>query len=86
MIIDHGNGEFSVIAHMKQGSVRVTEGQRVTQGETIGLLGNSGESYGPHLHYHLQNGPDIARADGLPIRFEKGPSRLVRGAYFKANQ
>jgi Peptidase family M23 len=84
VVLDHQNGEFSVIAHMQQGSVTVTQGQRVRQGEKLGLLGNSGESYGPHLHYQLQDGPDLNRANGLPLRFEGGPSRLVRGAYFNA--
>ena len=84
VVLDHGNGEFSLIAHMKRGSVVVREGQRVRQGEKIGLLGNSGESYGPHLHYQLQDGPDPARANGLPPAFEGGPSRLTRGVYFQA--
>ncbi len=83
VVIDHGNGEFSVIAHMKLGSLTVGVGQFVKQGEKIGLLGNSGESYGPHLHYQLQNGPDLNRADALPPRFEGGPARLIRGAYFE---
>lgn len=84
VVIDHGNGEFSVVAHMKQGSVTVSEGQSVKRGQKIGLLGNSGESYGPHVHYQLQNGSDLSRADALPARFEGGPSRIVRGAYFTA--
>lgn len=84
VILDHGNGEFSIIAHMKQGTVAVTEGQRVKQGERLGFLGNSGESYGPHVHYQLQNGPDPNRADGLPPKFEGGPSRITRGSYFSA--
>lgn len=70
VVIDHGNGEFSLLAHMKQGSVRVKKGDRVAQGQTIGLLGNSGATTGPHLHYHLMDGPTILRADGLPARFE----------------
>ena len=41
VVLDHGNGEFSVIAHMKQGSILVTVGQPVRQGGVIGLLGNS---------------------------------------------
>lgn len=84
VVLDHGNGEFSVIAHMKQGTVIVTKGQRLRQGETIGLLGNSGESYGPHVHYQLQDGPDLNRANALPVRFENVASRLVRGTYFNA--
>ena len=84
VVIDHGNGELTLIAHMKQGTVAVHEGQTVHQGDRLGLLGNSGEAYGPHVHIQLQNGPDPRRADALPLHFENGPWRLVRGMYFNA--
>lgn len=51
VVIDHGNGEFSLLAHLQQGSVRVSIGDEVTQGQAIGVLGNSGDTTGPHLHY-----------------------------------
>ena len=70
VVIDHGNGEFSLLAHFQQGSVRVKKGDRVKQGQIIGKLGNSGNSDGPHLHYHLMAGPQIFRNDGLPARFD----------------
>lgn len=70
VVIDHGNGEFSCFGHMQPGSVRVKRGQRVKQGQVIGLLGNSGHSQGPHVHYHLMNGPLLFKSDGLPSRFE----------------
>ncbi|MBK8374949.1 MAG: M23 family metallopeptidase [Sphingomonadales bacterium] len=50
VVIDPGNGEFSVYAHLKRGSPRVVEGQSVKAGETIGALGSSGNSTEPHLH------------------------------------
>ena len=49
VIIDHGNGEFSFLAHMKMGSVSVKTGDTVKAGQVIGLLGNSGNSDGPHF-------------------------------------
>jgi murein DD-endopeptidase MepM/ murein hydrolase activator NlpD len=70
VVIDHGTGEFSLLAHMQQGSVRVKKGDRVEQGQVIGLLGNSGNSSGPHLHYHLMDGPLLYRSNSLPSRFE----------------
>lgn len=70
VIIDHGNGEFSALAHLKSGSVRVKEGDTVKQGDVIGLLGNSGNSDGPHLHYQLMAGPKFFHTDGLPSKFE----------------
>lgn len=83
VVIDHGDGEFSMIAHMRKGSVRVKVGDRVTQGQIIGLLGNSGDTSGPHVHYQLQSGPDWERSDALPFRFSN-VQRLTPGAYFSA--
>jgi murein DD-endopeptidase MepM/ murein hydrolase activator NlpD len=70
VVIDHGTGEFSLLAHMQQGSVRVRKGDRVEPGQVIGLLGNSGKSSGPHLHYHLMDGPLLYRSNSLPSHFE----------------
>lgn len=66
-VVDHGNGEYSVFAHMKTGSVRVKAGDRVKQGQQIGQIGFSGDSIFPHLHYQLQS--DAAFGEGLPSYF-----------------
>ncbi len=55
IIIQHGPDEYSFIAHLKQGSASVKMGQRVTTGQPLGMCGNSGVSFAPHLHYHLQD-------------------------------
>ena len=53
VILDHGNGITTLYAHMSRlGSYRV--GQRVQQGRTIGYVGTSGLSSGPHLHYEFR--------------------------------
>jgi murein DD-endopeptidase MepM/ murein hydrolase activator NlpD len=70
VVIDHGNGEWSFLAHLQKGSVLVKAGDRVAQGTPVGKLGNSGATTGPHLHYHLMDGPKILVSDGLPARFE----------------
>ena len=70
VVIDHGNNEFSFFAHMGHGTVRVKKGDHVKQGQVIGLLGASQTDGTPHLHYQLQDGPDIFRPNGLPSRFE----------------
>jgi murein DD-endopeptidase MepM/ murein hydrolase activator NlpD len=70
VVIDHGTGEFSLLAHMQQGSVRVKKGDRVEPGQVLGLLGNSGNSSGPHLHYHLMDGPLLFKSNSLPSHFE----------------
>ncbi|MGN6111650.1 MAG: M23 family metallopeptidase [Luteimonas sp.] len=67
-IIDHGNGEFSLFAHMRQGSVKVHPGQRVARGEPIGAMGMSGDAFLVHLHYQLQS--DAGFGEGLPAVFE----------------
>jgi murein DD-endopeptidase MepM/ murein hydrolase activator NlpD len=85
IVIDHGNGEYSFLAHMQKGSVRVKVGDKVKQGDVLGLLGNSGNSDGPHLHYHLMAGPALFRSDGLPSRFTNLETPLPkRGIYMEA--
>jgi len=71
MIIDHGEGEYSLLAHMAQGTVRVGVGDRVEQGQVLGLLGSAGSGDGlPHLHYQLQAGPRTFASDPLPVLFD----------------
>lgn len=75
--IDHGNGEFSFLCHLKLGSVLVKAGDRVKKGQVIAKLGATMTSGRPHLHYQLQNGPIVVRSDGLPSRFEN--VKMLRG-------
>ena len=70
VIMDHGNGEYSVLAHFMKNSIVVNVGDIVTKGQVIGLTGNSGNSTEPHLHYHLQNRPSIGKGAGLPAQFQ----------------
>jgi murein DD-endopeptidase MepM/ murein hydrolase activator NlpD len=71
VIIDHGNGEFSFLAHLIPGSVTVHSGDRVTAGQLLGKCGNSGHSSEPHLHYHLQTTANLFDGDGLPAQFTR---------------
>ena len=70
VVIDHGNGEFSFLAHFKKGSLNVKEGQRIAPGELLGLCGNSGNSSEPHLHFHLQTTAVYSKGEGLPAQFQ----------------
>ena len=69
IVIDHGNGEFSLLAHMKPGSVKVAVGDTVAKGQIVGALGSSGNSTEPHLHYHLCDKPDPLLCAGIPLAF-----------------
>src|SRR5207247_1850980 len=69
VMLDLGGGEYALLAHLKKGTVRVKKGLTVAAGDTLGLCGNSGNTSQPHLHFHLQNGPALFEADGLPAPF-----------------
>ena len=69
VIIDHGQGEFSLLAHFQPGSLKVKKGDAVRARQPIARCGNSGNTSEPHLHYHLQNGPTPDNVDGLPAFF-----------------
>lgn len=69
VVIDHGNGEYSLLAHFRKGTVTLKKGDEVQAGQLVGRCGNSGNSSEPHLHYHLQNAPQFGRGEGLPAQF-----------------
>jgi murein DD-endopeptidase MepM/ murein hydrolase activator NlpD len=60
-----------LMAHLKQGSVAVCQGQKVAAGDQIGLVGNSGNSLGPHLHIQLMDAPDPKIAATLPFQMRR---------------
>jgi len=71
VVIDHQNGEWSVLCHFKYNSIQVQAGDRVHQGDLLGLCGNSGNTTQPHVHFHLQNDALVHRAEGLPAQFRR---------------
>jgi murein DD-endopeptidase MepM/ murein hydrolase activator NlpD len=70
VILDHGNGEFSFLCHLRQGTVAVKKGDQVKVGDLLGRAGNSGNSSEPHLHFHLQDTGEFAKGRGLPAPFK----------------
>ena len=50
--INHGNGYETVFAHLS--AIKVQVGDTVKSGDVLGLLGSTGRSTGPHLHYEVQ--------------------------------
>jgi murein DD-endopeptidase MepM/ murein hydrolase activator NlpD len=69
VLIDHGAGEFTLVGHLKQGSVTVSSGERVKAGQVVGAIGNSGASGGIHTHFERRTGPGIAGIESLPPYF-----------------
>lgn len=69
IVIDHGNGEFSMLPHLKHGSIKVKTGEKVRAGQEIALCGSSGTSPFPHVQYHLQNTAEWSKGEGLPVQF-----------------
>ncbi|PZQ48602.1 MAG: hypothetical protein DI556_13680 [Rhodovulum sulfidophilum] len=67
--VDIGEGRYAFYAHMRPGSIRVKLGDRVKTGQVIGLLGNTGNTTAPHLHFHVMDGPSPLDANGLPYVF-----------------
>jgi murein DD-endopeptidase MepM/ murein hydrolase activator NlpD len=67
----HDNGDVTVYGHMDK--ILVEPGQYVEAGETIALLGNRGQSTGPHLHFEVHRGGiNGKRIDPLPWLAERG--------------
>jgi len=67
VIVDMGNSKYACYAHMVNGSVRVANGDHVTEGQVLGLMGNSGNSDIPHLHFQVVEGtPSFLGAEGYP--------------------
>lgn len=69
VVLDIGGGNFAFYAHMQKGSLKVKLGDRVTSGQELGLLGNTGNSDAPHLHFHVMDGKSPLAANGLPYVF-----------------
>jgi len=68
VIIDLGNKKYACYGHMVNGSVRVKAGDTVTEGQVIGLMGNTGNSDAPHLHFQvITDNPAVLGGEGYPI-------------------
>jgi murein DD-endopeptidase MepM/ murein hydrolase activator NlpD len=76
VLIDHGAGEYSVLAHLKAKTVAVRPNDRLSQDQFLGRIGFSGDTgLHVHVHYQLTDGPDPLAASSLPVYFS-GHRRL----------
>ncbi|GIE69647.1 M23 family metallopeptidase [Actinoplanes palleronii] len=74
VIQDLGGGAYALYAHMQTGSVRVRPGDRLTRGQALGLVGNTGNSTEPHLHFHVVDSPELplgVAGDSVPYTFDR---------------
>ncbi|WP_369256904.1 M23 family metallopeptidase [Geodermatophilus amargosae] len=70
VVLDLGGGQHAFYAHLQAGSVTVAPGDRVRRGDVLGLLGNSGNTSAPHLHFHLMDGISVLGSSGLPYTYD----------------
>jgi murein DD-endopeptidase len=66
VLLDLGNGKFAFYAHLQPGSIRVHVGEKVKEGQVVGLVGNSGNSTEPHLHFDICDRSSMLACEGLP--------------------
>ena len=99
VIIKHSDGTYSVYAHLQKGGV-MAKGTTVQQGDTVGYIGNSGNSYGYHLHFEIRSSsstymsPMPANAEikirnsydsARPINYIFTPEKLAGCTYYPSN-
>jgi hypothetical protein len=66
IVLDLGRNKYAFYAHLEKGSLLVKKGDHVKRGQVLALLGNTGNSSAPHLHFHLMDGISVLGSSGLP--------------------
>jgi urea transporter/murein DD-endopeptidase MepM/ murein hydrolase activator NlpD len=70
IVLNHNNGLYSLLAHLRKDSMQVVVGQWVTKGTLLANCGNSGRSPEPHLHFQIQTTPEVgAKTYAYPIAY-----------------
>jgi len=83
VVIDLGDNKYACYGHMVNGSVRVKVGDTVTEGQVIGLMGNTGNSDAPHLHFQvITDNPTVLGGERYPIVYR---SFTVTGRFDEEN-
>jgi len=67
--LEVGPGRYLLYAHLERGSVKARYGDRVTPGQPLGLIGNSGNSTTPHLHFQVMTTREFFPTDSPPFTF-----------------
>ena len=71
IILDLGDKRYALYAHLQPGSLKVRSGERVQLGQVIALVGDTGNSIVPHLHFQVTDGPSSLSSNGLPYEISE---------------
>lgn len=84
VILQHSDGNYTLYAHLDAGSIKVTAGDSVEQGQVIAKMGSSGNSTGTHLHFEVREGQNSSGAtvDGLTYVSLEHPRVVKSGGEF----
>lgn len=84
VMIQHGDGNYTLYAHLYQKSITVKAGDSVKQGQVIGKMGSSGNSTGNHLHFEIREGSSSgsSRVDPLNYISLENPRSVFTGEEF----
>lgn len=80
VVIDHGQGLFSAVSHLRKNTIRVKEGDEVEKGDILGQCGNSGRSPEPHIHFQFQKNDKVG---ATTLMFPFGHYLVRRQNYFE---
>lgn len=86
IVLDIGGGRYAFYAHLQPGSLKVKVGDRVSRGQVIGLVGNTGNSTEPHLHFHIADGVSPLGSEGLPYMLDGTPGMPLQNARVSFNK
>lgn len=86
VVLDLGHGRFAFYAHLQPGSLKVKMGDHVKRGQVLGLVGNSGNSTEPHLHFHLADSKSALGSEGLPYVLDSFETKAKSGDMTKHKQ
>lgn len=86
VIVEHDDSTYAVYWHLSKGKVFVKTGQKVVEGQALGLSGNTGYSAFPHLHFAVYKRDRFGRRRSIPVRFKttKGARYLRPGRFYKS--
>jgi Peptidase family M23 len=66
-----GPNAYATYAHLQHGSIRVRVGQRVETGAVLALVGDTGQTTAPHLHFQITDGPGVLASEGVPFLLDR---------------